>query len=388
MGPQGQQGPAGPTGATGGTGTYQTGPGLTINSGTTPPTIDVITPYLALSGGTVTGNLSVNGGAVIGQTATPTAHALLINDTATQPQSGVLGAGVLTIASETHNPAVILDAYGTAITPGFGYRRARGTAAAPTALQQFDNIGMLNATGYTGSAYVSASPLIVQTTQNWATGVAGYEIVFQTIPASTSTSVNSLILNGNAATFVGTVNTGATITAGGGGRVISTGTQPTVSVYSTGTPAVAAGMWIGNGTDATLYFGQVDGNGNPTAVEMQVLSGNLTIQGATATKPGGGSWVAPSSAALKTDIAPWSEGLAAVLALDPVSYRYTGEHGLPTDQSHIGLIHEDVTLDELKGTATLGETEVDTIDSGPLIYALVNAVKELSARLAALEGAR
>jgi len=34
------------------------------------------------------------------------------------------------------------------------------------------------------------------------------------------------------------------------------------------------------------------------------------------------------------------------------------------------------------------DTEIKTIDASALVYALVNAVKELSARIAALEAAR
>jgi Chaperone of endosialidase len=47
-----QPGPPGPS-------SYQAGAGLTINTGTTPPTIDVATPYLPLTGGTLTGGLIV-----------------------------------------------------------------------------------------------------------------------------------------------------------------------------------------------------------------------------------------------------------------------------------------------------------------------------------------
>jgi hypothetical protein len=54
----GATGPQGPTGAS----SYQAGPGLQINTGTTPPTIDVITPYLPIAGGQLGGNLSMVGG--------------------------------------------------------------------------------------------------------------------------------------------------------------------------------------------------------------------------------------------------------------------------------------------------------------------------------------
>ena len=69
-GPTGPTGPAGPTGATGPTGptgpagasSYQVGPGLHIDTGTTPNTIDVATPYLPLTGGTLTGPLTITTG--------------------------------------------------------------------------------------------------------------------------------------------------------------------------------------------------------------------------------------------------------------------------------------------------------------------------------------
>lgn len=60
-GATGPQGPTGATGPTGPAGTYQTGPGLSLNTGTTPPTIDVATPYLPLAGGTLTGLLTLSG---------------------------------------------------------------------------------------------------------------------------------------------------------------------------------------------------------------------------------------------------------------------------------------------------------------------------------------
>ena len=60
----GPAGPTGPTGATGSTGpqgpNWQVGPGLQLNTGTTPNTVDVATPYLPLTGGTLSGALTVN----------------------------------------------------------------------------------------------------------------------------------------------------------------------------------------------------------------------------------------------------------------------------------------------------------------------------------------
>jgi hypothetical protein len=48
------------TGPSGPPGQFQSGPGLTINYGTTPPTIDVVTPYLPLTGGHLSGRLYID----------------------------------------------------------------------------------------------------------------------------------------------------------------------------------------------------------------------------------------------------------------------------------------------------------------------------------------
>jgi len=56
-GPPGPQGPIGPPG----TSSYVAGPGLAINTATDPDTIDVATPYLPLTGGILSGTISIGG---------------------------------------------------------------------------------------------------------------------------------------------------------------------------------------------------------------------------------------------------------------------------------------------------------------------------------------
>jgi phage gp45-like len=120
-GATGSQGPAGPTGATGPQGpaaSYQTGPGLHINTGTTPPTIDVVTPYLALSGGTLTGFLNGTGGSfssnfAVGGTLNVTGNTtmgVLTLSGALAANAGINFAGNLTgsmTASNTYSAAFI-----------------------------------------------------------------------------------------------------------------------------------------------------------------------------------------------------------------------------------------------------------------------------------------
>jgi len=125
-----------------------------------------------------------------------------------------------------------------------------------------------------------------------------------------------------------------------------------------------------------------------------------------ALKPGGGLWADTSDSRIKTVSADYTTGLDAIETLRPVKYIYKGNDtkrvGFPSDhakvaaegQEFIGLIAQEaeVAMPEMvtQTTAYVDGTEVTDLrvmDTAPLIYALVNAVKELSARVAALEGA-
>jgi hypothetical protein len=128
--------------------------------------------------------------------------------------------------------------------------------------------------------------------------------------------------------------------------------------------------------------------------------GNLTITG-TATKPSGGSWLSPSDERLKKDIRPFADGLEALLALEPIWFRYNGRGGIrPTGQEHIGLLAQAVQtvlpylVSTQPGTLDYGgpATDLLTLDDHPLIYLLLNAIKALhatqeaqAARLARIE---
>jgi hypothetical protein len=140
--------------------------------------------------------------------------------------------------------------------------------------------------------------------------------------------------------------------------------------------------WIGNSaTAATLDFG-----------------GNLTITGANAIKAGGGSWAAPSDDRLKRNVADYGAGLAEVIRLRPVSFEYNGAGGVKADgATYYGLsaqATQPVMPELVKETPAVGadgKRLPDLLDGqlvtdlGPLTLALVNAVRELSERIEALE---
>ena len=113
-----------------------------------------------------------------------------------------------------------------------------------------------------------------------------------------------------------------------------------------------------------------------------------------------GSWVVFSDPQVKTATADYSTGIAAVRQLSPIAFRYNGEHGMPLDDESVTRYGLDASavepiMPEMVSRHALPDPEMDgthdellTIDTGPLIYALVNAAKELVARVEALEAGR
>jgi hypothetical protein len=84
--------------------------------------------------------------------------------------------------------------------------------------------------------------------------------------------------------------------------------------------------------------------------------------------------------------------LQAVLALSPKNYRYNNDEWNLAGTDYVGLDADDAALviPEMARTVAIatpsdGEApetiDVSAIDSGPLLYALVNAVKTLKAEL-------
>jgi hypothetical protein len=132
---------------------------------------------------------------------------------------------------------------------------------------------------------------------------------------------------------------------------------------------------------------QIDGNVN---VGTLVQNRNLTVFG-TAAKPGGGVWNSTSDARVKFDVNIFGDGLAQVCQLQPVKYKYNGKGGTPLNgQEYIGLVAQDVSkvcpymVDQIEDVDT-GRHDLLTLDASALTYLLINAVRELSARIVELE---
>jgi len=156
------------------------------------------------------------------------------------------------------------------------------------------------------------------------------------------------------------------------------------------------------------------------------IAGALLVYGG-AYKPGGGAWTASSDARIKNELGDYTRGLDEIVALRPVYYTYKG-NDTPSAPAHFktgdeekdeisaslpltvpypnsahktvaeagtkyaGLIAQEVeaVIPEMvtKRSGYIDGAAVEDLrdlDTTPLIFALINAVKELKARIEVLE---
>lgn len=136
--------------------------------------------------------------------------------------------------------------------------------------------------------------------------------------------------------------------------------------------AAITSIQYGNSTDspAHAFYGAVQFAGYGAGTLVTDASGNIT---------------AVSDEGVKRQIRPFDRGLAAILALEPILHGYKNESGL--DQSHnnyAGFSAQNVErfIPEAVGRNPVGQR---TFSDRPVLAAMVNAVKELAARIEALE---
>ena len=143
-------------------------------------------------------------------------------------------------------------------------------------------------------------------------------------------------------------------------------------------------MWVSDSDNDfinTADFGDIAYFGNGTSTYKFRVFGD-------AAKPGGGSWTNPSDRRLKHDIQPFTDGLPTILQINPVTYRYNGKMGLPSDKEYIGIIAQDmqqiapytvteVTHQGRQSDPDNGEQYL-AFDPSSLDFMLINGVKELA----------
>jgi trimeric autotransporter adhesin len=286
---------------------------------------------------------------------------------------------------------------------------------------------------WSGTAWVGGGPYLPLT----GGAISG----LLTLNAGSPTTNALLIPNGNVTLTAGAINAVGGSLGGSGGQVLVIGTNGGISSTFTGnntfsggitTAAVltADGITIPNNPSANFAMGSRNaglaswslwsgsnffyfnssGGSAPTPMYVDV-NGNF-YAAAQGWKPGGGSWADSSDSRIKNVSGGYNKGLADLVQLVPKEFTYlgndtmfapeTGESAPYPQSGHYsvaqsekvfsGLLAQDmetifpecVTL----ATAYIGGAEVTDLrelDTTPLIYAIINALKEIVTRLVTLE---
>jgi hypothetical protein len=203
-------------------------------------------------------------------------------------------------------------------------------------------------------------------------------------------------------------------------------------------------FWYWNGTNGDLYWYR--GGSQHTLFGQD---GALFVFSDGTYKPNGGQWIAYSDARIKTVVGNYARGLAEILTLQPIRFNYrgndtlkpveeaakaavdykvyheelavlSGQKSIPSEldpphdialfshsEPYKSSLHYQAALDHTEYVGFIAQdieaifpemitqstgyidnelvTDIRTMDTGPLTFALVNAVKELAARVIALE---
>ena len=147
---------------------------------------------------------------------------------------------------------------------------------------------------------------------------------------------------------------------------------------------------IGGGTYTN---GQVSINDSDGYAYTSVPYSIFHVNG-RATSSYSSTFTTTSDERVKKNIVDYSKGLAEIIQVQPKSYAFNGKGNTIEDVESIGVLAQEINevFPETVGTVNKKlnpedeqETELYTVDISPVTYALINAVKELNAKVEALE---
>lgn len=212
----------------------------------------------------------------------------------------------------------------------------------------------------------------------------------------------NVCIGGSATPRKFTVYEGTAATADVGVRIEHASNKPAFMEFVTTQRTASFGLGNYSGTGNTGSMQLVcdggfhvcpSGTGN-FAVGLTNPSYQLQLSTDSAAKPSTNTWTIASDARLKTVLGDYEKGLDAICALRPVRYEYNGLGGMPADgKENISIVAQEAqeVFPECIGTFQgklheddEEETELLNYNGHAVTFALINAVRELKARLDAL----
>jgi hypothetical protein len=119
----------------------------------------------------------------------------------------------------------------------------------------------------------------------------------------------------------------------------------------------------------------------------------LQVAGGAFKNDGSGTWANGSDARVKEDVRDLELGLAELRQVRPIRYRYNGRAGTQAGRAGIGVLGQEIevvfpeTIRRVRIADDPGLDDMRVFDPSALTYVLINAVKELAAKVDRLEQA-
>jgi hypothetical protein len=148
----------------------------------------------------------------------------------------------------------------------------------------------------------------------------------------------------------------------------------------------AEALWY-NGTYFSWGFGGLYNYfGDEVTIGTSAVPGYTLVVNGSAAKTGGGSWTTLSDARLKNLTGNYNKGLAEIITLQPVRFFYKEGNPLElvSDEEQIGFIAQEVQKVFPEAVNQRKDGYLD-FNIHPVNIALVNAIKELNAKIDNLE---
>jgi hypothetical protein len=352
---------------------------------------DLDTIYAAWNGGVATANLidgsvttaKIGNGQVTYAKLAPDAQLWSDTGTALTPGTNFASRPIVAVPGDANMATVIL---GSATAKGRVQTWSTGTSTGSIGL--FSNRN--SATNAQDDATKPSWSVVINPT------AGGDNCLIQRAPAGSTTQANLLLLDA----------TGNLTVSGTTTHIFGVATQilPGISSWlqcnnlwgAQNDPAKASWGLNLNGTSDVFGISRRAPAGPSGGGSVLTLDagGSLIITGPTGQKSTGTTWSNPSDRRLKDDIEDYATGLAAILQLQPRTFVYNGKGGSTAGMRGYGFIADEIApiMSETVGVRAgkldpddEDETDIQTLDQSNLILALVNAVKEVAARVAALE---
>jgi len=202
--------------------------------------------------------------------------------------------------------------------------------------------------------------------------------------------------NGNAAKYGSFTNMGEGSGLKYGARIeipnAATGSNYGVSSIALGTSGTHVAIYgSANTTNTSAFAGYFAGKvftSYRLGIGVGTPSFNLQLNANSAGKPTSSSWTVVSDGRLKTNVRPFTDGLALIDKIDPVWFTYNGKAGMP-NETGVGTIAQELQkiapymVSNWEYISDDGNTKSNYlgVDYGAMDFILVNAIKEQQAEI-------